>query len=210
MKRKLVLMLCCVVMMSASPVYAADMISGFASNFAQGFMPLGTSLGELAANLVYNWAESTAYEIFPNVKALRLAAKEGDREAQYQLGVMYENGKGTGIKKDYYEAAQMYQASAEQGYAKAQNALGNLYRKGRGVLKDRVKALYWISLAAEQGYVEAQANLGKMHYDSKDLDGKVSSDDIAEAFKWLSLAAEQELDESLPAKIQLGLMYYKG
>jgi hypothetical protein len=45
--------------------------------------------------------------------------------AQYNLGNMYDFGKG--VLKDAKQAASWYQKAAEQGYAKAQSNLGAMY-----------------------------------------------------------------------------------
>ena len=45
-------------------------------------------------------------------------AQGGDRVAQYNLEVLYENGWG--VPQDYKEAVRLYTLAAEQGYDKAQ------------------------------------------------------------------------------------------
>ena len=52
-------------------------------------------------------------------------AEQGFAQAQFNLGVMYENGQG--VHQDYKEAVRLYRLSAEQGHAKAQNNLGLMY-----------------------------------------------------------------------------------
>ena len=69
-------------------------------------------------------------------------AEQGDASAQYNLGVMYDNGKG--VLKDYKEAVKWYRKAAEQGLASAQGNLGAMYANGHGVLKDLSKAKHWI------------------------------------------------------------------
>jgi len=49
------------------------------------------------------------------------AAQQGDAEAQYRLGVLYD--KGVGVKKDKREAVRWYRRAASQGHAKAQDSL---------------------------------------------------------------------------------------
>lgn len=65
-------------------------------------------------------------------------AEQGDADAQYNLGFMYD--KGQGVPQDYAEAVRWYQASAEQGDAPAQNSLGFMYSNGQGVPQDYVMA----------------------------------------------------------------------
>ena len=89
-------------------------------------------------------------------------ARKGDQEAQYRLGVMYEEGKGTPI--DYTGAAKWYGKAAQQGHAKAQNYLGILYMKGLGVPWDSNEALRLFSMSADQGYAGAFYNIGLMYF----------------------------------------------
>jgi hypothetical protein len=53
-----------------------------------------------------------------------LAAK-GHASAQYNLGFMYEEGRG--VPLDRIEAAKWYRKAAEQGHANAQRSLGMKY-----------------------------------------------------------------------------------
>ena len=62
---------------------------------------------------------------------------------------MYDNGRG--VTQDYNEAVKWYRKAAEQGNARAQRALGIMYRYGYGVAKDFVLAHMWYNLAAAQG-----------------------------------------------------------
>ena len=70
----------------------------------------------------------------------------------------YANNEG--VPKDEAEAIRWYQKAADQGYAKAQFALGNVYEYGLGVPKDEVEAARWCRKAAEQGLASAQYVLG--------------------------------------------------
>ena len=58
------------------------------------------------------------------VRWYRRAAEQGDVLAQYNLGWMYENGRGVG--RDRVEAVRWYRLAAEQGDADAQRALDRL------------------------------------------------------------------------------------
>ncbi len=55
------------------------------------------------------------------VEALRLDAKQGDAEAQYQLGTVYLDGLG--VEMDPSEALSWLQLSADQGHGQAQSNL---------------------------------------------------------------------------------------
>ena len=64
-------------------------------------------------------------------KTLHLAEFEKNAQAQYNLGVMYDEGRG--VRQDDAEAVRWYRQAAEQGYAAAQYNLGAMYANGRGV-----------------------------------------------------------------------------
>ena len=72
-----------------------------------------------------------------DLDTVRQAADQGDAEAQYNLGVIYNNGEG--VPKDDAEAVRWFQLAAEQGYAKAQFELGYKYRWGHGVSLGRCR-----------------------------------------------------------------------
>ena len=80
-------------------------------------------------------------------------AEHGNVKAQYNLGLMYDMGKG--VLQDYKEAVRWYQIAAEQGYSSAQHNLGLLYFNGQGVPQDHQIAVEWITLSADQGKVES-------------------------------------------------------
>ena len=64
----------------------------------------------------------------PDFKEMLQAAEQGDADAQYNLGVMYANGRG--VRQDDAQAVQWYRKAAEQGDAEAQFNLGVMYADG--------------------------------------------------------------------------------
>jgi TPR repeat protein len=74
-------------------------------------------------------------------------ANNGDANAQFCLGLMYEEGEG--IPQDYNEAIKWYIKAAEQGNANAQFYLGGMYAGGKGVRKDNKETFKWWTKAAE-------------------------------------------------------------
>jgi TPR repeat protein len=79
----------------------------------------------------------TAYESGDYATALREwtpLAKQGNADAQFDLGVMYELGQG--VPQDGKTAVKWYRLAAEQGLADAQFNLGVMYAEGRGVPQD--------------------------------------------------------------------------
>ena len=75
-----------------------------------------------------------AYQRGDYATALRLwhpLAEQGDADAQFHLGVMYESGQG--VLRNDAEAIKWYRKAAEQDDAVAQFNLGIMYAKGEGV-----------------------------------------------------------------------------
>jgi TPR repeat protein len=91
-----------------------------------------------------------------SVEKTRLAADQGDAEAQNNLGVRYADGRG--VPQDDVQAVKWFRLAADQGNAKAQTNLGLSYYFGKGVTQDAVQALMWSNLAAAQGHAYSAEN----------------------------------------------------
>ncbi|HCK80058.1 MAG TPA: sel1 repeat family protein [Candidatus Competibacteraceae bacterium] len=130
----------------------------------------------------------------------RPPAEQGQAEAQFNLGVLYDGGLG--VERDYRQAARWYQRAAEQGHAKAQFNLAVLFANGLGVERDMEEAARWYRQAAIQDEVEAQFNLGVLYEDGA---GVVQSD-VAAAY-WYRLAAYQG---HTMAQNNLGILFANG
>ena len=107
-----------------------------------------------------------------------LAAAQGNVDAQYRLGVMYESA--VGVAADLSRAAAWYEKAAGQGNASAALNLGQLYARGEGVKKSNRRALEWIKKAAEAGNKNAMELLAQS-YENGWLGLNVSA---ADAQKW--------------------------
>lgn len=112
------------------------------------------------------------------------AANKGDDKAQFELGLMYQTGKG--VTKNTPEAIKWWQQAANQGNVFAQYSLGVMYDLGDGVNENNVEAKKWYLKAAEQGNDNAQLNLGILY-----ADGEGIPQDYNEAFKWFTKASNQ-------------------
>ena len=71
----------------------------------------------------------------------------------------YYAGDAAYMKKDYATALRHFRPLAKRGHARAQNALGWMYRDGRGVTRDCKEALRWYRKAAKQGNAAARYDL---------------------------------------------------
>jgi TPR repeat protein len=114
----------------------------------------------------------------------KAAAESGDTAAQFDLGVMYDNGEG--VPENTAEAVRWYRLAAEQGYALAQSNLGLMYSNGDGVPENDAEAVRWYRLAAEQGYPFAQFNLGRMY-----INGEGVPQNNIHAKVWFSVSTAQ-------------------
>ena len=140
--------------------------------------------------------QSKRAEVFLTTKR----AEQGNANAQFNLGLIYDNGRG--VPQDFAEAAKWYRLAAEQGQADAQCNLGVMYSEGQGVAQDYAEAVKWYRQAAEQGQAGAQFNLGGSY-----REGEGVPQDYAEAVKWYRLAAEQGY---AGGQYNLGVMYNNG
>ena len=111
-------------------------------------------------------------------------AEQGNVSAQFNLGVMYAEGKG--VPKGDTTSVKWFTLAAEQGDAFAQVNLGFMYQYGKGITKNEEKAVRWYRLAAEQGNVDAQVHLGLMY-----RSGKGVVQDHIRSHMWWSIAASQ-------------------
>jgi tetratricopeptide (TPR) repeat protein len=121
---------------------------------------------------------ANAYRLFKPL------AEQGVPRAQFNLGVMYEIGRG--VPQDYSEAEKWYRKAAEQEVPAARYNLGVMYFKGRGVPQDYSEAEKWYRKAAEQGVPRAQFNLGLMY-----ADGLGVPQDYVLAHMWINIATSR-------------------
>jgi len=87
-------------------------------------------------------------------------ADSGVPEAQYYLGLLYREGRGT--PQDFQRAVELFQRASDQNAANATTALGIMYEVGSGVAKDLSAAAQLFKKAADQDFGPAQAFLGAM------------------------------------------------
>ena len=142
------------------------------------------------------WADDV-----PNFKKMLQAAEQGNVDAQFNLGVMYDNGRG--VRQDYAQAVQWYRKAAEQGDADAQYVLGVMYDNGQGVRQDYTQAVQWYRKAAEQGDAQAQLALGLRY-----ATGQGVRQDIVIAKEWFGKACDNGLQQGCDAYRELNQAGY--
>lgn len=166
---------------------------------ARWFELAGTATNYTVANDESRWQINDRFgiplelirEANPDVDMNRIKGGEtvvipGARIAQFNLGMLYEQGKG--VKKDHKRAADWHLLAADAGLADAQFALGYLLEKGTAAgtvldTPDFAGAVHWYSRAANQGFGPAQQNLAQLH-----MKGQGTARDLTLAYKWFALA----------------------
>ena len=115
---------------------------------------------------------------------LQKLADIGDRDGEYNLGVMYAQGKG--VARDDKKAVYWFDKAAEQGHRFAVNNLANAYMNGIGVEKNLPRAAHLFSIAARAGVPMAQNIYGVML-----IKGVGVSKDFNQGMQWMFMAARQ-------------------
>ena len=101
--------------------------------------------GEVALQLSHPQMAPTS-TLYP-VYWLKVAETRGSIDATYYLGDLYEQ-RGKTSPEDYVRAAQYYQIAAQHYHdARAQAALGRMYKRGLGTEIDPAKAKEWNAMA---------------------------------------------------------------
>lgn len=97
----------------------------------------------------------------PELSSLRAKAAAGDADAEYQLGLIYDQGRK--VDRDPAQALRWYRTAAEHGHVLAALNTGVLYDSGSGVPRDAVAAAFWYRKAAEADNGRAAYNLGLLY-----------------------------------------------
>jgi TPR repeat protein len=134
------------------------------------------------------------------------AAEQNDAEAQFWLGVAYEqNWFGTTYVR---EAVKWYQKAAEGGNPDAQVELGQKYEDGEGVEQSFKLAAEWYRKAAEHvpdlgGAGQGSNRLGLLY-----MEGRGVPQDYVQAYFWFSLNGPE--GNTAAAKSYLSLPQIRG
>lgn len=155
-------------------------------------------------------------------------ANQGNSNAQFDIGSMYQNGRGVSPDRtkaiDWYQKAAAQQnekaisrlkllqaneerfkkesASASNGNPESQYKLGNMYTEGVGTNIDLARAAEFYEQSASQGYVKAEYKLGLIYYEGTGVKASKKA-----AYNWFKKAAEENY---AAAQYYLGKMYASG
>lgn len=115
------------------------------------------------------------------IRHWRPLAEAGHVDAQFNMGLLYDNGAG--VERNLFEAASWYRRAAEAGDRTAQAYLAEMYARGHGVERSFTEAVEWYRKAALQRDGMAAYNLAIMYASGRG----VPVDDVY-AYAWLSVA----------------------
>ena len=99
-----------------------------------------------------------AKQYAPALKYFYVSARHYNVNAYDKLGIIHDEGLGTGINKQ--TASYWYEKAAQRNHPDAQYRLGHLYETGEGVQKNMKKATFWYQKAARNGNKDAKIRLG--------------------------------------------------
>ena len=132
--------------------------------------PVSANEWEMATEAYRNKDYTAALSIWQRL------AEEGDRDAQYAVGVIHY--KGQGVRKDLESALEWFQKAADHGHRDAMFNLGVAAWEGKGLPKSYATAVKWWKEAAAKGDPASQYNLGLAYSLGK---GAEQDDDKAQA-----------------------------
>ena len=128
------------------------------------------------------------------------AATLGDPLGQFDLGLIYEKGKGEPV--DIVKAKALYQKAAEQGHVQAMVQLAGLYFNGSTNSSDQEIAFEWYKKAAEKGDRDALYQLGLLSET-----GVATALDFSAALTYYQKAADKD---NAKAMLALARIYQYG
>jgi TPR repeat protein len=134
-------------------------------------------LPALLITVQFSWATED-----PLIRETRLLAEQGDPEAQFSLGLLYDTSDQ--LLHNPEKAVFWFRKAAEQGLAGACLYLGMKYEFGSGTGQNIEKALYWYRQAALRGWGQAAFMLGSLYL-------SMAPPDPVRGCSWLGIAAEQ-------------------
>ncbi|MEM7407823.1 MAG: tetratricopeptide repeat protein [Pseudomonadota bacterium] len=130
-------------------------------------------------------------------------AEAGDARAQFNLGVMHAEGRGTGHSgRNMRKAAGWWRRAGAQGHTRALHNLALAHIGGVIGGQDYAQAVNYLEQAAKGGFANSQYTLGKMyHY------GLGVVRNYSESARYFEMAAEQGF---IKAAYNLGKAYRDG
>lgn len=138
------------------------------------------------------------------IEAKRQKAENGDGPAAFSLGINYARGEH--VPEDTEKMIYYYELAGKNGYARAYNLLGNLYRKPneRGIPVDGKKALAYFDAGAKLGDSNTAHLAGDMLYFGQAGLEK----DYPQAARYYEMTSLEQGSHHEMAKYKVAWMYY--
>lgn len=119
----------------------------------------GDRIAQNVTGMAYKYGIGVAQDHAVSVKWFHAAAEQGEADAQFNLGRLYESDAegfyrgARGAPPDDVAAVRWYRLSAEQGHRQAQRKLASklLAADVSGVERDPVEAYKWLLIASASG-----------------------------------------------------------
>ncbi|MGY9056068.1 MAG: tetratricopeptide repeat protein, partial [Alphaproteobacteria bacterium] len=102
--------------------------------------------GTAQADFDTGWRAFQKGDFAAALAAWRPLAEAGDARSQFNLGTMYDRGRG--VLVDPVKAAEWWRRAAEGGYARAQHNFASSLIAGEGVASDYSAAIEWLTRAS--------------------------------------------------------------
>lgn len=134
--------------LDAKPDY--DLAKQWYSRAQSNYSPAAVALGFVYDTVDDSYAQAQA--------SYAIAAENHSPVGEFNLGLIYEEGKGQPV--DLEKARALYQQAADQGHPQAMTRLAGLYFNGINGSSDPQIALEWYQKAAEKGDRDALYQLG--------------------------------------------------
>ena len=144
---------------------------------------IAANLGHMHAQLLlgsYYYSRNDCAEAFV---WLDMAAKLGNAEALYNLGVFYTEGMG--VDQDLTKAADYFYRAARRQHPDARYAYADCCLNGIGVEKNEEQAVRWFTAAAEKQHVDAAVRLAQCYEE-----GVGTAQDLEQARHWYQIASK--------------------
>ena len=130
----------------------------------------------LGASLAACGERETSFE------ELLATAEAGDANAQYAVGIIYQEGRG--VEKDLGKTIAWYEKAAAKGEVNALYTLGYMSHHGIGVAQNFDKAAQWYRAAGNKGHPKAMFELARLY-----MRGLGVERSFAEAVRWIESPA---------------------
>lgn len=158
----------------------------------KSFAPAAVALG-----FVYDTVDDDYLNAADNYQQ---AANRNNIRGIFNLGLVYEYGKGQPVNYDKAEA--LYLRAAQKGYGPAMNQLAGIYFRGDKGKRDEQKALHWYKKAADLGDRDANYQLGLLSET-----GVATKLDFGDAVRFYQQSSDLGNEK---AKMALARMYQYG